>query len=82
MMNNTKTWKKITARSQYSPFVAQGDIGFFHYKNKKYGQFFCVTQTFTKKIFATPIKNLKSESLVEAIDKMLKVKIFNFFFLS
>jgi hypothetical protein len=74
MMNNTKNWKRITPRSTYSPFIAQGDIGFFHYKNKRYGQFFCCTQTFTKKIFATPIKNLKSESLMAAIEKMLKVR--------
>jgi hypothetical protein len=76
MLSNTKKWKKVTPQSQYSPFISQGDIGFFHYKGKKYGQFFCSIQTFTKKIFAVPIKNLNSESLISAIDKMLKVNIF------
>jgi hypothetical protein len=73
MMSNTKNWKKVTPRSQYSPFIAQGDIGFFHYKGKKYGQFFLSIQTFSKKIFAIPIKNLKSETLIWAVEKMLKV---------
>ena len=73
VLSNTKKWKKTTPRSFYSPFFVQGDIGFFHYKGKQYGQFFCAVQTFTKKIFILPIKNLKSESLIEAIRAMIKV---------
>lgn len=51
----------------------QGDIGFFQYKGKAYGQFFCAVQTFTKRIFVVSIRNLKAESLVQAIEKMIKV---------
>ena len=58
----------------YSPFFVQGDLGFFQYKGKKYGQFFCAVQTFTKRVFAIPIRNIKSETLIDALETMLKVK--------
>jgi hypothetical protein len=74
MLSNTKNWKKITSRSYYSPYISQGDIGFFNYKNKEYGQFICFVQTFSKKVAALPIKNLKSETLMLAIGQILKVK--------
>lgn len=73
MLSNTKQWKANTPLSLYSPFFVQGDVGFFHYKGKQYGQFFCAIQTFTKRVFATPLRNLKSETLIEAIETMLKV---------
>ena len=76
MLNNTKRWKANTPQSLYSPFFVQGDIGFFHYKGKQYGQFLCIVQTFTKRVFAVPIRNLKSTSLMEAIGLMLKVCYF------
>jgi hypothetical protein len=73
MLSNTKRWKRVTPKSQYSPYICQGDIGFFRYKNKDYGQFLCCVQTFSKKIYAIPIKNLKSETLISALEKMVKV---------
>jgi hypothetical protein len=73
VLSNSKNWKKITPPSQYSPFIAQGDIGFFQYHRKSYGQFFCAVNTYSKKIFAIPIKNLKAETLMLAIKSMLKV---------
>jgi hypothetical protein len=48
-------------------------LGFFSYNNKKYGQFFCAVQTFTGKVFAVPIPNVKTDSLIEAIHKMTQV---------
>jgi hypothetical protein len=47
--------------------------GFFSYNNKKYGQFFCAVQTFTGKVFAVPIRNVKTKSLIDAIQLMTKV---------
>jgi hypothetical protein len=73
-ISNSKSWKKITPKSQSSPFISQGDIGFLQYKNKKYGQFYVAVQTYTRKVFALPIKNKNSETLIEAIGKMIKVK--------
>jgi hypothetical protein len=73
MLSNTKKWKRITPRSQYSPYITQGDVGFFNYKKKGYGQFICFVQTFSKKVAAIPIKNLKSETLISAIKQILKV---------
>jgi hypothetical protein len=47
--------------------------GFFNYKNKKYGAFFCAVQTFNKTVFAIPIKDLKSDTLFKAVETMSKV---------
>jgi hypothetical protein len=52
--------------------------GFFSYNNKKYGQFFCAVQTFTGKVFAVPIRNVKTKSLIDAIQLMTKVAGFLF----
>ena len=51
-------------------------LGFFSYNNKKYGQFFCAVQTFTGKVFAVPIRNVKTKSLIDAIQLMTKVAKF------
>ncbi len=48
-------------------------LGFFSDNNKKYGQFFCAVQTFTGKVFAVPLPNVKTDSLIEAIHKMTQV---------
>ncbi len=48
-------------------------LGFFNYKNKKYGAFFCAVQTFNRRIFALPIKDLKSDTLFKAVETMSKV---------
>jgi hypothetical protein len=48
-------------------------LGFFNYKNKKYGAFFCAVQTFSKTVFAFPIKDLKSDTLIKALEAMSKV---------
>lgn len=49
-------------------------LGFFSYRNKRYGQFFLAVQTFTKKIFVVPLRNLKANSLIDAIGLMCKVE--------
>lgn len=54
----------------------QGDLGFLFYKNKKYGQFWVAVNTYTKSIFAIPIANTKAETLIKAVDKMLKVHFY------
>jgi hypothetical protein len=56
-----------------SPYTVQADIGFFAQHKKAYGAFFCAVQTFTQKIFALPLKNTRSETLMEALGHMLKV---------
>jgi hypothetical protein len=48
-------------------------LGFFNYKNKKYGSFFCAVQSFSGFIFATPIKDLKADTLFKAVEAMTKV---------
>lgn len=73
-LGQTKNYKKVTPPSTYSPFVCQGDIGFFHYKKKTYGQFFCLVQTYTKRIYAQPLANLKSTTLIKAIQNCLQVR--------
>jgi hypothetical protein len=72
-LNNTKSWKKTTPVSFRSPYTVQADIGFFAQHKKTYGAFFCAVQTFTQKIFALPLKNTRSETLMEALGHMLKV---------
>jgi hypothetical protein len=72
-LSNSKSWKKITPAIQQSPFTAQGDVGFFSFNNKHYGQFLCVINTYTKKVFAIPIANLKAETLIAAIAQLKKV---------
>jgi hypothetical protein len=73
VLSNTKQWKKTTPKSFASPFIVQGDVGFFSLNNKNYGQFICFVNTFTRKIWALPISNLKSSTLITAIGKMIKV---------
>ncbi len=75
-MSNSWRWKRTTPASFKSPFIAQGDLGFFHYNNKEYGQFFCAVNTFTRRVFVVPIRNTKSQSLIEAIGAMKKEKEF------
>ncbi len=75
-MSNSKQWKRITPLSFKSPYIAQGDLGFFHYKNKKYGQFFCAINTYTNRVFALPIRNTKATTLIEAVGAMKKEKEF------
>jgi hypothetical protein len=50
-------------------------VGFFYYKKKKYGAFFCAVQTYTGFVYAAPIKNLKNETLFDAVRAMSKVKM-------
>jgi hypothetical protein len=49
-------------------------LGFFSYQNKKYGIFLVCVQTFTRKIWATPIKNTKIPTLVTAFSALVKVE--------
>jgi len=72
-LNNTRQWQQTTPSSFTSPYVAQGDLGFFKYKKKNYGAFFAAVNTFTKKVFAVPIRNSKAATLIEAIAAMKKV---------
>jgi len=39
-LGNTKTWKNSQPTSVRSPYVSEGDLGFFSYKKKRYGAFF------------------------------------------
>lgn len=72
-MSNSKRWKATTPESFKSIYYSQGDLGFFAYNKKSYGQFFVAVNTFTKKVFACPIKNTKTATLLEAIGQMKKV---------
>jgi|LakMenEpi03Aug12_release.lakeMendotaPanAssembly.Ray.scaffolds.fasta_scaffold325894_1 hypothetical protein len=69
----TPRFKKTIPTSHQSVYTVQGDIGFFYYRKKTYGMFLLFVNTFTKRIFVTPIPNTKSESLIEGIGKMLQV---------
>jgi hypothetical protein len=51
----------------------QGDLGFFNYLKKQYGIFIIFVQTFTGWIFVTPIPNTRRESILNGIERMLKV---------
>jgi len=53
--------------------MAQGDLGFFSTKNKKYGSFFLSVNTYTGRIHVSKISNTKMETLVLAVGKMIKV---------
>jgi len=56
-------------------------LGFFSHKSKKFGQFLCIVNTWTNKLFVQPIKNTKQEELIKAIGSMTKVKKFNKYFI-
>lgn len=73
-LNNTKKWKATTPHNFKSIYICQGDLGFFSYKSKKYGVFFCAVQTFTRRVFAVPIPNSSTSSLIKAIEQMVKVR--------
>lgn len=62
--------------SQKSPYLVQGDVGFFSYKKRKYGQFIVFVNTFSKRIYAQPINNVKSETLIKAVAAMKQEKEF------
>jgi hypothetical protein len=49
-------------------------LGFFSTENKKFGQFFVAVQTFTRRIFVIPLKNLTLSSLLSAMTAMKKVR--------
>jgi hypothetical protein len=68
--------EKVTPKTFSSPYFAQGDLGFFSYKKKKYGIFFVAVNHFTRKLFACPIKNTKSKSIIDAIGLMKKNRYF------
>lgn len=72
-LNSTKTWKNSSAKSVESPFVAQGDLGYFNYKNKSYGAFCVFVNTYSKYVLAIPVPNKKSVSLIAAVGTMKKV---------
>ena len=72
-LGNTKTWKNSQPTSVRSPYVSEGDLGFFSYKKKRYGAFFLAVQTYSRRIFVAPIANTKAESIYKAIGLMLKV---------
>ena len=72
-LGNTKTWKNSQPTSVRSPYVSEGDLGFFSYKKNCYGAFFLAVQTYSRRIFVAPIANTKAESIYKAIGLMLKV---------
>jgi hypothetical protein len=47
--------------------------GFFALENKRYGQFLVGVQTFSRRIFVTPLPNLTLSSFLKAFQLMLKV---------
>ncbi len=67
----TVTWKKAQPTSVRSPYVSEGDFGFFSYKQKRYGVLFLALQTHSRRIFVTPIANTKAQSLYKTISLML-----------
>jgi len=72
-LNRTKSFQRITPLSTRSPFLVQGDIGFFSYKNKVFGKFLVMVQTYTKRIFACFLRNSQAATIIEALKLMLKV---------
>lgn len=72
-ITNSKKWQMTTPQNYTSPYLCHGDIGFFSYKNRRYGQFLLVVQTYTKKIFVLKMINLKVKSFLAAFEIMLKV---------
>ena len=72
-LSNTKGWKKAIPMSVRSIYVAEGDLGFFSLRRKKYGAFFLALQSFSRKLFVCPIANTKAASLYAAISLLLKV---------
>lgn len=75
-MSNTKKWKATTPLSQTSPYLVQGDVGFFSYKKRRYGQFIVFVNTFSKRIFALSINNVKSETLIKTVAALKQEKEF------
>ena len=73
VMSNTRTWKALKPTSFKSPFMVQGDIGFFALNKKKFGQFLVLVQTFSGTITALPIPNTRSATLITALTTLLKV---------
>lgn len=74
-LGNTKRWKKITPTSFRSPFLCQGDIGFFYKARKRYGIFLVIVQTWTGRIYSSPIANTRANTLIDALTTLLKVRI-------
>ena len=72
-MSNSKRWKEALPTSFRSPFVAQGDLGFFSTHRKQYGAFFLAVNTFSGLITVNKIPNTKMETLVSAVGKMSQV---------
>lgn len=52
----------------------QADLGFFYYGKKKYGIFIVFVQTYTGKIFASPLPNTSQSTLIKSVEKMLQVR--------
>ena len=72
-LTNTKRWKDTTPPTFSSPFIVQGDVGFIAYRNKTYGRFVVFVQTYTRRLFAVPLKNLRLDTLINSIDRLVKV---------
>jgi hypothetical protein len=74
-MSNSKRWKEALPTSFRSPYVAQGDLGFFSSHGKQYGAFYLAVNTYSGLITVTKIPNTKMETLILAVGKMTKVII-------
>lgn len=72
-MSHSKKWRETLPTSFTSPFFAQGDLGFFSSKTKKYGAFFLAVNSYTGLIHVSKISNTKMDTLVTAIGHMSKV---------
>jgi hypothetical protein len=73
-MSHSKRWRDALPTSFRSPFLSQGDLGYFSTHRKTYGGFFLAVNTFSGLIHVSKISNTKLETLVAAVGRMTKVK--------
>jgi len=76
-MSHSKRWRDSLPTSFKSPFMAQGDLGFFSAHRKTYGSFFLAVNSYSGYIHVSKISNTKLATLVEAVAKMVKVNKFS-----
>ena len=72
-MSKSKQWRETMPSSFQSPFLTQGDLGFFSINKKQYGSFMLCANTYSGLIHVSKISNTKLETLVQAVGEMSKV---------
>lgn len=73
-MSHAKQWRESMPTSFRSPFISQGDLGFFSLNKKQYGSFMLCVNTYSGFIHISKIANTKLETLVQAVGEMSKVR--------